>query len=67
MLSGEGNEKNNNGSNEQKSNFIRGAHFFCTFICPCLARLQRETFRNFLVTRFMEEMSNVFYCRSFSP
>ena len=41
--------------------------FSCTFICPCFARLQRETFRNFLVTRFMVEMSNVFYCRSFSP
>ena len=31
--------------------------FFCTFLCRCFARLQRETSRNFLVTRFMEEMS----------
>ena len=45
---------------------------FCTFLCRCFARLQRETSRNFLVTRFMEEVSYVFpftffYCRSFSP
>ena len=29
---------------------------FCTFLCRCFARLQRETSRNFLVTRFREEM-----------
>ena len=59
-------------SNEQKSNFARAAHFFCTFLCRCFARLQRETSRNFLPTRFMEKMSYVFlftffHCRSFSP
>ena len=64
--------KNNNRSNQQKSNFARAAHFFCTFLCRCFARLQRETSRNVLVTRFMEEMSYVFpftffHCRSFSP
>ena len=73
MLSGEGNAaengKNNNRSNQQKSNFTRAAHFFCKFLCRCFARLQRETSTNF----FMEEMSYVFsftffcYCRSFSP
>ena len=62
MLSGKGNEsvkkKNNNRSNQQKSNFARTAHtHFCTFLCRCFARLQREASRNFLVTRFMEEMS----------
>ena len=76
MLSVEGNAaengKNNNRSNQQKSNFARAAHFFCAFLCRCFARLQRETYRNFLVTRFMEEMSYVFpftffHCRSFSP
>ena len=47
--------------------------FFCTFLCRCFARLQRETSRNFLVTRFMEEISYLFlftlffHCRSFSP
>ena len=51
--------KNNNMSNQQKSNFARAARFFCTFLCRCFARLQRETSRNFLVTRFMEEMSYV--------
>ena len=42
------------------------AHFFCTFLCRCFALLQRETFRNFLVTRFMEEMSYVFSFTFFS-
>ena len=69
MLNGEGNEKGeekkqhqqkNNRSNQQKSNFARAAHFFCTFFCRCFAPLKRETSRNFLVTRFMEEMSYVF-------
>ena len=53
-------------------NFACAAHFLCTFLCRCFARLQRETSRNFLFTRFMEKMSYVFsftffYCRSFSP
>ena len=43
-------------SNWQKTNFARAEPFFCTFLCRCFARLQRETSRNFLVTRFMEEM-----------
>ena len=33
--------------------------FFCTFLCHFFARLQRETSRDFLVTRFMEGMSYV--------
>ena len=45
---------------KKKRNFARAAHFFCTFLCHCFARLQRETSRNFLVARFMEEMSYVF-------
>ena len=45
-------------SNQQKSNFA--AHFFCIFLCRCFARLQRKTSRNFLITRFTEEMSYVF-------
>ena len=40
--------------------------FFCTFLCRCFARLQRETSTNFLVTRFMEEMSYVFSLTFFS-
>ena len=32
---------------------------FCTFLCRCFARLQRQTSRNFLAARFMEEMSYV--------
>ena len=45
---------------------------FCTFVCHCLGRLQGETSRNFVVTRFMEKVSYVFsftffHCRSVSP
>ena len=36
------------------------AHFFCTSLCRCFGRLQRENSRNLLVTRFLEEMSCVF-------
>ena len=40
-------------SNQQKkkNNFARAAHFFCTFVCRCFARRQRETSRNFPATR----------------
>ena len=31
-----------------KKQLARAAHFFCTFLCLCFARLQRETSRNFL-------------------
>ena len=62
MRSGEGKE---NGEKKtiglkQKSNFVCTPQFFWTFLCRCFARLQSETSRNFLVTRFMEEMSYVF-------
>ena len=70
MLSGEGNAgewwKTTIGVISKKTNFARAAHFFCTFLCRCFARLQRETSRNFLVTRFMEEMSYVFSFTFFS-
>ena len=62
MVSGDGNEngkkkKTRIGPNWQKSNFARAAHLFCTFLCHRFVRLQRGTSGNFLVTRFMEEMS----------
>ena len=60
MLRGEGNEdseKTTIGLISRKATFARAEHFFCTFLCRCFARLQRKTLRNFLVTRFMEEMS----------
>ena len=46
--------------------------FFCTFLCRCFARPQRETSRNFLVTSFMEKMSYLllltfFFTGLFSP
>ena len=69
MLSGEGNEngeKTTIGLISKKNNFARAAHFLCTFLCPCFARLQRETSRSFLVTRFMEEMSYVLLFTFFS-
>ena len=52
--------KNNIWSNQQKRNFARSGHFFCTFVCRCFARLQCETSRNFFVTRFLGEMSYMF-------
>ena len=53
--------KNNSRYNKQKINFARAAPFFCTFLHRCFGWLQRETSRNFLVTRFMEEMSDAFF------
>ena len=60
--------KNNSRSNliENKSNFVRAAYFFCKFLCRCFARLQRETSRNFLVTRFLEKVLYVFSFTFFS-
>ena len=76
MLSGKGNAvergKTAIGLISKKATLHVQHTFFCTFICLCFVRLQRETSGNFLVTRFMEEMSYVFsftffHCRSFSP
>ena len=39
---------------------------FCTLLWSCFARLQRETSRNSLVTRFMEQMLNVLLFAIFS-
>ena len=69
MLSGEGNE---NGEKEKaiglisKKTTLHVQHTFCTFLCRCFARLQRETPRNVLVTRFMEEMSYLLLFTFFS-
>ena len=48
----------------KKSNFARAAHLFVHSLL-CFAPLQRETSRNVLVTRFVEEMSFVFKFTSF--
>ena len=47
-------------SKKKKNNFARAADFFWYISLPCFSRLQCETYRNFLVTRLMEEMSYVF-------
>ena len=39
---------------------MQNTSFFCTFLCRCFARLQRETSRNFLATHFIEEMLYMF-------
>ena len=52
--------KNSNRSNWQKKQLCTCSTLFCTFLYRCFQRLQRETSRNFLVTRFMKEMSYVF-------
>ena len=72
MLSDGGNENSEKkttttiGLISKKATFARAAHFFCTFLCRCFARIQRETSRNFLVTLFLEEMSYVFSFTFFS-
>ena len=50
----------------KKATYARAAHFFCTFLCRCFVRIQRETSRDFLVTLFLEEMSYVFSITFFS-
>ena len=60
MLSGEGKRTVIKKSNQQKHQLYTCSTLFCTFLCHCFAPLQRETSRNFLVTRFMEKMSYVF-------
>ena len=76
MLAGESNEnseKTTIGQISRKATLHVQHTFFCIFLSRCFARLQSETSRNFLVTRFLEEMSNVFLFtffslhRSFSP
>ena len=61
MLGGEGNEngekKNSRSLSLARKQLSMCSTLFCTFLCSCFARLQRETSRNFLVTRFTEEMS----------
>ena len=54
-------QKNNN-----KNNYVQAADFFGTFLCRCFARRLRETSRNFLVTRFMEEILYVVLFTFFS-
>ena len=64
MLSVEGNAgerwKTTRGLISKKATLHVQHTFFCTFLCRCFPRLPRETSRNFLVTRLMEEMSCVF-------
>ena len=71
MLSGEGNvngEKQQPGVISKNATLhVHAAHFFCTFLCRCIARLQRETSRNFLVTRFMEEIETLGAFRHTGP
>ena len=58
--------KNSNRSNQRKKQLCTcSSLFFSTFLCRCFARLHRETSRNFLVSRFMEEMSYVFSLPNF--
>ena len=42
MLNGDGNENGNKISTSiaKKTNFARAAHFFCTFVFRCFARIQ---------------------------
>ena len=75
MLGGEGNkngEKNSNRSNQQKNNFARAAHFFCTFPCRCFARynlkLPETSWLHVLWRKCRTcSCSLFFHCRLYSP
>ena len=41
----------------KKATLHKKTNFFCTLLCSCFARLQRETSRNLLIIRFVQEMS----------
>ena len=58
-LSGDGNETV--GVISKKKQLYTCNTLFCTFLCRCFARLNRETSRNFLVTCFMSALKNVFF------
>ena len=62
MLRGEGNENSERTTTAliNKIATLHSSTLFCTFLCRCFAQLQCETSRNFLVTRFMEEITYVF-------
>ena len=69
MLGGKDNEngeKTTIGLISKKATFTRAVNFFCIFHCRWFAWLQRETSRNFLVTRFMQKTSYVFLFPFFS-
>ena len=76
MLGGEGNEKGEKTTicliGKKETLYVQHT-CFCTFLCRCFARLHRETSRNFLVTRFIEDISYLFlftlffHSCSFSP
>ena len=65
MLSGEGNagerRKNNNRSNQQKSNFARAAHFFVHFFAVAV----QKPFYGGNIVRVLVHF--FLHCRSFSP
>ena len=65
MLSGEGNKNGEKPAigliaTKQLCKCMQHTFFAHFRLCRCFARLQRETSRNFLVTRFMEEVLYVF-------
>ena len=55
MLSGEGNENGGKTTMGLIAKKQQKSTLFCTFLCRCFARLQRETSINFLVKRFMKK------------
>ena len=50
----------------KKATLHKKTNFFCTLLCSCFARLQRETSRNLLIILFVWEMSYVFLFIFFS-
>ena len=50
------NKNKKKGLISKKKKLFTCSTLFCTFLCRCFARRQRETPKNFPVTRFMAEM-----------
>ena len=72
MLSGEGNENGEKTTigliSQKKNNFARAAHVFCTYLCRCFARTQRETSKFHVLGRKCPTCcGSLFFTRSFSP
>ena len=68
MLSGEGNEngeKTTIGLNSKEATLHVQQTFFVHFFAVVLHDYKVKSSRNFLVTRFMEEMSYVLFCSLF--
>ena len=70
MLGGDDNEKGQKKSvcliSKKTTLNVQQTFFFCIFLSRCFTRLECETSRNLIVTRFIEEMLYAFSAHFFS-